>query len=434
MRRIVVSICLAFVILLQTGCGKDVPVVMGTGSYRDNGVTITDRGSYYDVVLDFTGGLTHRQIGEALAKGILAVVPNYEFLIDSYVSENITKYEYPYALFRVEDIKPQIDKDYQDELEGMASVFSGGDRNLWKDDKISRDEVFLFNLFPDVIRNTQCSYVSVFGSRSSTGRNITARNLDWYSGSRNQLPLLNCVTTYKFEDKELCSIGFLGFMGVITGINDSKVFAGIMDSQTGQAYDSAGKRSYVFDLRHALEKTGTIPDAAGYLLDPLKHYAVNYIVVFSDPEEGAVLENNISGIGVGSQRTKRALRETDSKLNEGISWGIDDSIGCVNSFMLYGNHDNHTRNRYNTLRWNNMKTQLMAKGPEVTADELKEVITYKKHSRPGTFSESGDLYNRMTLQTILFQPYDLALEVFFHPRDTKNDPEKPAFEKILLFR
>ena len=335
MRKKFVSIFVIIGLLFQVGCSKDIPTVGGTGGFQGNGVTITDKGTYYDVELDYTTGLTHRQIGEELATAILEVVPNFEYLIDSYIAENLTKYEYPYSLFRVEDIKTQIDTNYQEELEGMASVFSGGDSNVWNDGKISSDEVFLFNLFPDVVRNSQCSYVSVFGSRSSTGKNITARNLDWYSGSENQLPLLHSVTTYKYEDEKLCSVGFLGFMGIITGISESKVFAGIMDSQTGQPYDSAGKRSYVFDLRYALENSGTIDAASDYLLDPRKHYAVNYIVVFSDPDTGVVLENNISGVGIGNQRIRRALREADSVLNEGISWYISDSLACVNSFLLY---------------------------------------------------------------------------------------------------
>ena len=69
----------------------------------------------------------------------------------------------------------------------------------------------------------------------------------------------------------------------------------------------------------------------------------------------------------------------------------------------------------------------------MTPEELKEVITYKKHAKPGTFSESGDLYNRMTIQTILMQPDNLSMEVFFQPRNTKEDPENPIFEKITLF-
>lgn len=429
----IISAFMILAVLLQAGCARDIPASAGAGGFLGEGVTITDKATHFDVKLDYTSGLTHREMGEELARGILEVVPNFEYLIDSYVSENLTKYEYPYSLFRVEDIKLQLDEDYQEELEGMASVFSGGETNEWNDGKISRDEVYLFNLFPDVVRASQCCYVSVFGSRSSTGKNITARNLDWYSGSKNQLPLLNCVTTYKYEDKQIGSIGFLGFMGIITGVTDSKIFAGIMDSQSGQPYDSAGKRSYVFDLRNALENNTSIYDAADYLLDSRKHYAVNYIVVFSDPEKGIVLENNISGVGIGDKRNQRAIREADSRLHDGITWGISDSIGCVNSFLLYGNHDNHTQHKYNTLRWSNMKKQLQEKGDTVTPEELKEVVTYMKRSNPGTFSESGDLYNKMTIQSMIFQPDEMVLQVYFHPRDTQHDPSEPVFEEITLF-
>ncbi|HEX2925662.1 MAG TPA: C45 family peptidase [Ruminiclostridium sp.] len=424
--------CLILLLFFQCGCGTEVPAVVGEKAYQEKGVTITDKGNYYDVVLDYSSGLTHRQMGEAFARGILRVIPDYEYLVDSYIAENLPKSEYPYSFFRVDDIKPQLNKDYVDEIEGMASVFSGGRNNVWNDKKVSIDEFYIFNLFTDIVRNTECSVVSVFKSRSETGKTITGRNLDWYGGSINQLPKIQAVITYKYPDKKVCSIGYMGYLGIITGFNDSKVFAAILDSQSGAAFNSVGKRSYPLDIRFALESKKTMYEAIDFMKDPQKNYTFNHVIALSDPDESVMLENNFSGVGTEDRRVKRDVRKSDSKLNKGVTWGIQDAIGSVNSFILKGNYDNHKPNKYNTKRWDNMKKQLLAKGSKVTPEEVKEIMSYDKGS-PGTFSESGDLYNKMTLQMVVFQPDSLSLEVFFRPRDSRRNPDSPVFEKVDVF-
>jgi hypothetical protein len=420
-------------LFFQSGCGQEEPAVTGVSHFETQGVTITDQGNYFKVTLDFKSGLSHRQIGEALGTGILRAVPNYEALVDAYIAETLTNYEYPDAFFRVDDLKLRLNQDYKDEIEGMASKFSGGTHNVRQDKKLSRDELYIFNLFPDIIRNTQCCFVSVFGARSATHKTLAARNLDWFGGSLNQLPKIQAIITLEYPQKKLCSLGYLGYMGIITGFNDSKVFGAIIDSQSGEAYSSQGRRSYPLDLRFALENKTSLGEVAGFILDPEKCYAVNYVIALSDPVESKVLENNFSGTGTTRQRVKPALRTAGSRLNPGITWGISNAIGSVNSFLLYGNYDNHTPNKYNTKRWKNMKEQLLSKGPEVSMDELREVVSFD-HGWPGTFMDSGDLYNRSTLQSIIFEPDTFSLEVFFHPRNTRKSPRDPEFEKIVVFQ
>ena len=426
---------LLVLLILQTGCTSEVPVATSESSnYKADGVTITDKGNYYNVVLDFTSGLSHRQIGESFAKGILELVPDYEEIVDSYIAENLIKSEYKYAFYRMDDIKSQIDPEFAEEIDGMASVFSGGDNDIRSDNKISKKEFYLFNLFTDAIRGSQCCYVSVYGVRSETQKTITGRNLDWYGGKMNQLPRIQAVITFVYHDKKVCSIGYMGFMGILTGFNDKKVFAGILDAGTNAAYSSEGRRSYVLDLRHALEYTNTMNDAAEYMRDPQKLYAYNHVIGFSDPDSSLILENNFSGIGTEDNRVKRAIRKSDSKLNQDITWGISDAVASVNSFILYGNNDNHTTNKYNTKRWDNIKTQLQSSGSVVSADKIKQTISYYHGRSPGVFSESGDIYNKMTIQMIVFQPDNLSLQVFFRPKNNRVNPANPVFEHIEVFK
>jgi hypothetical protein len=431
-RRILV-VCLTIGLILLAGCDGVNPVA-GKGSFQEKGVSIIDKGNYFEVTLDFTSGVTHRQAGEAFARGILQVVPNYEALIDSYIAENMSNFIYSkYVIPRIKDLKPQLEQDYLDEIDGMATVFSGGGKNVRKDNKISLDEFYLFNLIPDIAHGNQCCFVSVFGARSATHSTISGRNLDWYGGGKNQLPQIQAIITMKSAQGKVCSIGYLGYMGVLTGFNDSKLFAAVLEAQTGAPFTSAGKRSYLLDLRYALENKKTLNEAADFMKSHANDYTVNHLIAFSDPEVSKVLENNFSGAGTGGQPIQCALRSADSRLNPGITWGISEAIGSVNSFLLYGNVDNHTPAEMNTKRWNNLTKQLRDKGPTVTPAEIQEVIAYN-HGSPGRFMDSGDLYNRITLSMVLFQPESLSLEVFFHPRNTRKSPDHPVFEKIPVFQ
>lgn len=424
--------CLILIMFFQTGCGRSLPAAAGKSIYREKGVSVVDKGNYFYATLDYTSGLTRLQMGKAFARGILQVVPDYRALIDSYIAETF-KNEYHNSFYWVENMKPQLDPDIRDEIDGMAAVLANSDEDMRQDGKLSKDEVYLFNLIPDISDNTQCCSVSVFGSRSATHHTITGRNLDWYGGSMNQLPRIQAVMNIKYPDKKLCSIGYLGFMGILTGFNDSKVFAAVQVSLANSIVSSIGKRSFPLDLRSALEGAKTLNDAAEFMGDTTKLYALDHLIVLSDPDETKVLENNLDGFGANGQRVRRSLRSADSRLNRKVSWGISDAIGCVNSFLLDGNYDNHTGNKYNTLRWKNMKEQLAAQGSAVSPDGIKKVISYDNGS-PGTFMDSGDLYNRMTLQMVLFQPDSLSLEVFFRPKNNVMNPDNPVFEKIPVFQ
>jgi hypothetical protein len=142
----------------------------------------------------------------------------------------------------------------------------------------------------------------------------------------------------------------------------------------------------------------------------------------------------LSGNCVDGNRVKRAIRKSDSKLNKEITWGISDAIAAVNCFMLYGNNDNYTPHKYNTKRWKNIKTELLSEGSTVSVDKVRDVISYYKGNKPGVFSESGDVYNKMTIIMILCQPDNLSLEVFFRDRDNRINPTKPVFKKIEAFK
>lgn len=395
---------------------------------QDSSVQIINRDNYYQVTMDYTSGISHYDMGVQLAQKILLEKSDFEQLFDSYIAEIAgSQSGYNTLLSHMEDIKPQMYQAYQDEIDGIASQLSGGNTNGLSDNKLSKDELYILQLLTDVIRSTQCSGISVYGARSQTGHPMTARILDWYDGADNQLAQIQAVTTIKYGSTSICLIGYLGYMGLITGFNSEGVFAGILDSQTGATYSSTNKYSYTTDLRYALENSTTLSELAGYLTNPSRNYAFNHLVLLSNSQTSKVLENNFSGSGTNM---RRAVRSDTSALNPGITWGFADAIAVVNSFLLLGNHDNHTGVVENTERWNSFKTQMQNYGETITLDQLRLIASFDNGNGPGSYS-TGDIYSSGMQQIVLFQPDILHLEVAFKPKSGIL-PVDPIFETIPI--
>jgi hypothetical protein len=387
---------------------------------------------YYRVVIHVGDG-SHYDTGREYAEQTLRAVPNWEEIVDSYIAELTDDFTYTIVLGRVADIKSRIPQDYKSEIDGFASVLSGGTNNTRDDKHISKDELYLINLLPDVGRSTQCSAVSVFGDLSATGSTITGRILDWITGSDNQFPRLQAVVIIQNGSRSVCLIGALGFMGVISGCNDNGVFAAILDSPTGGAYSSANKRSYPFDLRYALEHYSTLDQIADYMKDGNKAYTYGHLIFLSDATESKVVENDLSAA------PHRAVRVFDSALNAGVATWLapDYSIGAVNSFVLEGNTDNHVGITVNEKRWASLISGLSAAAlagtdeqEKITVGELKEIFSFDHGDGPGNMAD-GDLYNSSTQQCIIFQPQTLDLEIYFRDRNG-NLADDPVFETIDL--
>ncbi len=386
-------------------------------------VRITDMRAYYDVVMDYGSGLSPRQMGQALGEKIQQKMPEYEALVDSYLLEITGNKEEVYQEFlrRANVIKAHIDPAYREEIEGLASQFSGGTSNVRGDKKLSRDECFLLNLIPDAARGSMCNALAIFGPRSETKKTLVERTLDWHAGSQHQSSRIQAVLTIRNGNKSVCLIGYLGFLGAITGFNGEGIFAGILDSPTGGPYAAEGKRSYPMDIRWALENKTTLNAVADVLLDPAKKYAYNHLIVLADKNTAKILENNMNGL--------RALRSDTSALNKGPGWGFPNAVGAVNAFMLKDNAENF--HSYDTARWASMKNELKSKGEVVTFKELKEISSFCVKGQGLGSQKQGSLYSHQTQQIILFAPAEMKLEIFFCPRDGTL-PAMPSFLPVSV--
>jgi hypothetical protein len=166
------------------------------------------------------------------------------------------------------------------------------------------------------------------------------------------------------------------------------------------------------------------------MTDGSRSYAYNHLILLADASCGMVVENNFSSPGSSLTTMSRALRAHDSRLRAGVDWDIDNAVGVVNSFVLEGNHDNHSSSTSNTARWESMVRELSAKGETVSVAELEEVIAYDGGDGPGRQS-AGDLYCDMMIQTVVFQPASLTLRAAFKPA-SGGLPSDPAFETVAV--
>lgn len=388
--------------------------------------------TYYDVVMDYTGR-TSKEMGEALAREILQVVPDYESIADSLLEDQFNLLashdlppDFPTALSRAQAILPKVPQEYLDELEGMQEIFSF-DKDVLGDGRLSKNELAILQLFQDVLRPTQCSGVAAFGESSATGKTVLGRNLDWDALPRNDISKLHAVTTMKNGKKSIVMVHFLGTLTPDSAYNDEKIFGAFLDAETGAPYptDLSTKRSYSLDFRYALENMSTIQEMVDFM--ETKEYAFNHLVFMADENSAGVLEQNIGSPG-------RGFRRADSQLREGVFWNVPDTVATVNDYRLPGNYVYPDDDLSDNNRWGTYRTLLssqLARGAKIDVDKMKGISGY--FGTDGNAYTSGAVFlsNRIvTVQSIILRMDTLEMWVHFSPVGTGPMPLNPTYLRV----
>nr|NQU92796.1 hypothetical protein [Bacteroidota bacterium] len=378
-------------------------------------VTITDRTMYWEVNIDFTSG-DRQSIGREYGEKVLSIIPDFEEGGDAYLAMSVyflnqahPEITYEVLIQRALEIYNNIQAKYKDEMEGFASVLSGGTVNVMGDGKLSRDEYIMLNFTPDVCTATGCSGVAVFGSRSETGQTIVGRNTDWAIGppaksvnGNNNVTNTNAVIYLHSGEDHVAMFATLGSIGTSVGINSKGIFVANLYSEIGTTYSAVGKKSVMLDVRDALESFSTIDEVGAFLGDPTRIYAYHNNMFIADKNTAKVLENDYE--------RNRELRVVDSELNPGITWSIPNAISCVNAFVLKGNFDNFTGQVWNTNRWASFKNMLEQGGNAVDIERVRTIMSYHKPESGGM--DPGDIYNAGTVQSIAYSFSDNHMELW----------------------
>jgi hypothetical protein len=387
-------------------------------------VAMSPRGHFFEVIMEFND-FTHREMGFLYGKELVRLFPTLEAEYDASLAGSMDRQTYEHRMRELQCLKPQVPREYRDEIEAMASHFSGGTENVPGDGRLSVDELYYLNLYIDLIMTGACSSISVFGPSSANGKNIVARVVDWYPRKDH------AVFTIRNQGKSIVNIGRLSSVMAGTAFNGEGVFAALLaaDPSPGVDLQSERYRSVTMDIRYALENFHSSEEVAAFLSS--QKYTFSHQVFLADPAKSGVLENNLTGGG------RRALRGPSSSLGEGVPWDFSCAVAAVNSFFLEGNY----RGGPLDPRWTSIRSQLARKLKDsqrgevnqVTFEELKEIATYYDRSRPqhAPGSSLGDIYNSATQQIVLFEPDTLRLELFFPEANTLPIPD-PAFTAISV--
>ncbi|MBR5405194.1 MAG: hypothetical protein IK107_02775, partial [Oscillospiraceae bacterium] len=361
-------------------------------SSADGLCTIEAKAHYYDVTLDLTKG-DHFAVGAAYAETILQLPLSYEEYLEEYLYENLsTVYrseealieagakadgKYDLIIDRIRKMKAAANEAYQQEMNGFASRFSGGDSGFVQDGKLSRDEADLVSLVPDVLRETACSALAVDGSRSASGKPMVARLMEWDLGKESKMCDAHCVVHFRNGDRSLTSVASLGQLDVITGLNDNGVFAADLDvGSRMESFSCEGKIPYTFAMREGLETCTSAAEMAAYMNSRAALFTYNHNVMITDEHEAMVAEDchdEPDGVPL--------IRKADTPLLEGLTWDAPGCLCAVNAFAAKGQYDQMTANKGNILRW--VKYDRLFAGEEkLSLARFKSLMTSEKADSP----------------------------------------------------
>jgi hypothetical protein len=255
---------------------------------------------------------------------------------------------------------PQFPPDHLKEFEVLVK-HSGLDRDLG----------IVGNTFADISKAGGCSVLLVSADRSATGQPLFGRNLDYMTGGfLNEYTLVQAVRP---KDKHaFVSIGFPGFIGVTSGINDAGLTLATLEVY--QAKDKSAKFDakgvpYLLSYRRILEECTTI-DEAVKLLESIKRTTMNNLAI-CDKNGMAVLEITTKSVVV--RRPEKGL------------------CPCTNHFRTDELATDTKCHRYEALR----KSFEMDKLDRAAVAKLLDAANQGPH----------------TLQTMIFEPASLKLHL-----------------------
>lgn len=362
-----------------------------------DGICVIDcKESYYDVTLDYTKG-SYYDAGAAYAEAIRLARKDYSAYVEGYLYENIKAAfpnlndDYSGIEKRVEAIYTTLDPNYRQEIDGFADQMDEGAEGFVEDGILSHEEVVLMQLVPDVLRGTACSALSASGEATATGERITCRLLEWQLGSENQMCSGHTVLHVRNGDKSYVSVSLLGFMTILTAVNDDGLLLGELDVGTSESvpYSLEGKTSYTYALRYALEQFSTAKDAAAYLTENAAHFPYCVNVLCTDAQDAFVAE-----LAVNDEDGSPVIRGSSTALHDGLVWEDPAYLCAVNAFAAKGNSDKLVHNQDNIVRWNRY-AHLFCGQRELTVDHFKELMTSEKTDNDLTRIRSDGLVHML---------------------------------------
>lgn len=422
--RFILTILLITVsVSLLMGCQKTAPPIESTSVIpKENTISINEvketdeteaqivefksNETYTPVSLNYDGN-THYDIGYNYGQLVKDQFPDYESDIEAYLIEMIGDEEtYNEMLNRVHEILPQLNENYIKEMTGFSDGLSGHNTTVYGDGLLSKDEIYLLNIVPDVIRDTSCSALAVFNEKSNTGNTIVGRHMDWPIDSRENILKYHTVTSFNNKEKSIVTVGYIGILSCLTGFNNNNIFAAELDGNSNSEYIATRKKSYSFDMRYALEETSSLEAYISYMQDDKHLYTYGHSIIVSDESKAVVIENSIDG-----EIKSSSIRTSTSELKASINWPHKYAICSVNSFLLENLSDSEELKRNNKVRWEGYHALLDSASTKMSSNDLEAILSEE------------DVRLDWRQQSVIYDHHSRSLLVDF--RQVNDDDFKP---------
>ena len=203
--------------------------------------------TYVDGNRVFIASGTHKEIGEA--HGVL-LKDEVQRMVDATLYTVGWAYTIERGVWFADEMRnaykrlePYIPQKYQDEMEGLSET-SG----------IPLEEIHLTNVFPALFH---CSGFAVFNDATVDGKLYHGRVLDYMVGIGLQFHAVVYIL-HPDGSNAFANVGFAGFIGSVSGMNDQQVAFGEMGG--GGVGDWDGM-PMAFLMRDGLETTNTLQEA-----------------------------------------------------------------------------------------------------------------------------------------------------------------------------
>ena len=256
-----------FAVLLSCGLASTASAAAVTQETQDGVRVVYLSGTPYDM---------GRQHGEALRSEVRAGVSKILGYFRGYL-------KIPWLRSRLvnwwldspwRQARPFIPPDYLEELRGLADG-SG----------VPLAELYRLHAIPD--RTYTCSNLAAWGRATQDGRLIHVRNLDWNIDAGIQ-DLATVFVVHPKGKHAFVNVGWAGFIGVLTGVNDAQLSIGQIGADTTDITFRGEPMTFL--MRQVMEQADSLDESRGIIEQAKRTVGVNYLIADAHARRAIAME------------------------------------------------------------------------------------------------------------------------------------------------
>ena len=246
---------------------KEGSVLIGQEKVKHGDIpVVTLKGSPYQM------GYQHGRLLSSEIKSTLSVLKDildYSSTLKGLIRRNYVRY---IALKYYNN----IDNKYKQELKGIADGAG-----------VSFYDVLLINIYDEIFNITGCTNIAVWGKYTQNGVIIHGRNLD-YDYQKKLFDKQVLLYYQPQDDYQFISVGFPGYIGVLTGMNEKGISLGSMTSYAVENSLNGIPSGILY--RRIIENSENIEDVEQILKNNSRTIGNNLMITSKNDGYGVVFE------------------------------------------------------------------------------------------------------------------------------------------------